>query len=239
MTDAPPSPSSEEVLVLYGSQTGNSEAAAERIESVMPSRLPGRTARLMQLDDFLEVHKANWTRLVVVVCSSYGVGQAPLGARKFRELCDAVLEGEGGDDEFLKGIKFALLGLGDSHYTTFFRNPTAIDDALTRAGATRVGRLGKADASGTGDEEQSASVDRWIEGIWDDLAKAIDDDGGPPEEGALERAREGTWRRCVRLNPEWEDKKSAFGVWAVAAIGAALAAVASYLALSGGGEGAV
>ena len=31
----------------------------------------------MQLDDFLELERAPWTRLVVIITSSYGVGQAP------------------------------------------------------------------------------------------------------------------------------------------------------------------
>merc|ERR1719232_201125 len=136
-----PAMGSEEILVLYGSQTGNSEGAAQEIASLVPSRLKSPpadgasgdgtpcSARCMQLDDFLEAERANWPRLVVIVCSSYGVGHAPLGAQKFREACDAILE-RGGGDRFLEGVKFALLGLGDSHYTTFFQNPTTINDAL-------------------------------------------------------------------------------------------------------------
>ena len=71
----------EEVLVLYGSQTGNSEGAAQEICSLIPTKLSSTTSRVMHLDDFLEVEKAKWTKLVVIVCSSYGVGQAPIGGK--------------------------------------------------------------------------------------------------------------------------------------------------------------
>ncbi|KAL3811310.1 hypothetical protein ACHAXA_005396 [Cyclostephanos tholiformis] len=236
----------EEILVLYGSQTGNSEAAAHEISSNIPARLSSSksssssrttttnrriTSRVMHLDDFLEIEKGRWTRLVVIVCSSYGVGQAPIGARKFREFCDEVLRRQeqqqqqrqrrgrrGGDEDddddddegrrgapppsMLEGVTYALLGLGDSHYTTYFKNPTIINDALTAMGATRIGELGKADASGTGYREQSRVIERWIEGIWDDLGKALESKSSEPI--VLDRAWEGTWSICLDIFPDWK-----------------------------------
>jgi MioC protein len=206
--------SSEEILVLYGSQTGNSEAAAEQLSSLIPSKLSTSsdnnrtlTSRCMHLDDFLELEHAQWTRLVIIVCSSYGVGQAPIGARKFREVCDTILERFGYDDDdttnddknnkgdkMLTGVTYALLGLGDSHYTTFFRNPTTIENALSTAGATRVGELGKADASGTGNMEQSKVIERWINSIWKDLQTVID----------KPMTDEQTWKLCLELYKEWK-----------------------------------
>ena len=229
--------STEEVLVLYGSQTGNSEGAAQEIASLIPTKLSKYkskssnncklfTSRCIHLDDFLEVEKAKWTRLVIIVCSSYGVGQAPIGARKFRELCDEILEQQQQqsslDDNInnnsnnnmksmLNGIHFALLGLGDSHYTTYFQNPTTIHKALTYAGATHVGSLGKADASGTGHDEQSKVIDRWIDTIWDDLNKVVNSDISASSSsshslGGLDKARGETWEICLRIFPEWKPK---------------------------------
>ena len=213
------SSSSEEVLVLYGSQTGNSEAAAEQLSSLLPSKLSTSdnsrtlTSRCMHLDDFLELEQAKWTRLVIIVCSSYGVGQAPIGARKFREVCDTILERFGSDDDnttndgkhkMLSGVNYALLGLGDSHYTTFFRNPTTFENALSTVGATRVGELGKADASGTGDMEQSKVIERWIDSIWKDLQPIIDKPMTEEEELKLKKAHEQTWKLCLELYKEWK-----------------------------------
>ena len=228
MSSASSSSSSADVLVLYGSQTGNSEAAAKQLSSLLPSKLSAfnkkgtLTSRCMHLDDFLELEHAQWTRLVIIVCSSYGVGEAPIGARKFREMCDTILEryGYDGNDNnvatkdnnnsrgnkiLLSGVKYALLGLGDSRYTTFFRNPTTIDNALSTAGATRVGVLGKADASGKGEMEQSKVIERWINSIWADLQKVIDEPITPEEEKKLKKAHEQTWKMCLELsNKEWK-----------------------------------
>ena len=80
--------------MLYGSQTGNSEQAAIDLAEKAPAKLSNDevavTARHMQLDDFLEIERAKWPRLVVIVTSSYGVGQAPLGCYKFRAMCDEI-----------------------------------------------------------------------------------------------------------------------------------------------------
>jgi sulfite reductase alpha subunit-like flavoprotein len=96
-----------EILILYGSQTGNSESAAHEISALLPSKLSSLLndakcdvkSTVMTLDDFLEMHHAPLTPIVIIVCSSYGVGQAPLGARRFREMCDAMLERHGYDDD--------------------------------------------------------------------------------------------------------------------------------------------
>lgn len=134
----------EKVYFLYGSQTGNSEQAALDLVQQVPTKLsPSRIQSLtksnvsvtvepvhMQLDDFLEMDHCQWTRLIVIVVSSYGVGQAPLGSWRFRELCDTWLEQQEGQNDdttktkgkVLKGMKYAMCGLGDSKYTTFFRS---------------------------------------------------------------------------------------------------------------------
>ena len=130
----------ERIYFLYGSQTGNSEQAAldlatQAITQLSPDRLQKLTGKdasdiviepvHMQLDDFLELQQCQWTRLVVIVVSSYGVGQAPLGSWRFRELCDAWtgLQKEGKvSKSLLEGVHYALCGLGDSKYTTYFRS---------------------------------------------------------------------------------------------------------------------
>lgn len=223
----------ENILVLYGSQTGNSESAAEQIHASIPTKLPTSTtkngkrctARLMQLDDFLELEYGAWTRLIIIVCSSYGVGQAPLGARKFREFCDEILirhhhhhhgdgdgDGEGGNDTkaipTLQGVNFALLGLGDSHYTTYFTNPTTIHDALLAMGAKRVGEIGKADASGTGHMEQSKVIERWIENIWSEFDNVVT---SKPQVNStdLDQLRKETWDFCLEIFPDWKQHSPA------------------------------
>ena len=166
-------PRQEEILVLYGSQTGNSEQAAIDLAEKAPSKLSNDdvtvTARHMQLDDFLEIERAKWPRLVVIITSSYGVGQAPLGCYKFRAMCDEI--GKRKLSGMLDGVSYAMCGLGDSKYTTFFQNPSTINASLLAAGACRAGLLGKADASGEGEDEQGKVIQRWVDGTWSKLAR--------------------------------------------------------------------
>ena len=122
-----------EILILYGSQTGNSESAAHEIADQFPTKLAPMVKNdvkptVMTLDDFLETHHAPWTPIIIIVCSSYGVGQAPLGARRFREVCDALLErkSENTYAKLLNGVRYFLLGLGDSHYTQALRAVAAV-----------------------------------------------------------------------------------------------------------------
>jgi sulfite reductase alpha subunit-like flavoprotein len=164
---------SEHIFVLYASQTGNAEQAAKDCCEQLPSHLQhGKstvTCSHMQLDDFLELEQCQWNRFVIIVSSSYGVGQAPLGGYRFRAFCDAILSADDNHNKFLEGLSFCLLGLGDSKYTTFFQNPNTIHDAMVKAGATLVGKIGTADASG----DQLQAIAKWIQGIWTPLQTAL------------------------------------------------------------------
>jgi len=176
----------ESIFVLYGSQTGNSEGAAKDFctqlsKMYTPSffqqhGLPYMKIKTecIQLDDFLELKHAAFTKCLVIFVSSYGVGQAPLGAYRFRELCDYWTEHQSSSSiKSLDGLYYAICGLGDSTYRTKFVNPTRIDQGLTNAGAKRVGELGKADANGTREEEQEITIAKWMKEIWIPLAKQL------------------------------------------------------------------
>lgn len=212
------------VPVLYGSQTGNSEAAAKSLSKILSSSLTtdtiNVTSNALELDDFLEAHKAPWSPLAIIIVSSYGVGQAPLGAWKFREMCDKILESKEDKSSEFKGLKYALLGLGDSKFTTFFLNPTAIDSALSKAGAERVGSLGKADASGTGEKVQLKVIEDWSKNIIPDLKRVIEEDLGPlaiktaeneekdgwkQKEEEMSVVRENTLKYCRLIYENWQD----------------------------------
>ena len=237
----------EKVYVLYGSQTGNSEERAKELCSQVATQLSPKAIQKMtgtsdlitvepvhmQLDDFLEIEKCAWTRLVVIVTSSYGVGQAPLGCYRFRDLCDAWCDSYRGQSnvKVLDGISFALCGLGDSKYTTYFQNPAKIDEAMQLVGAKRVGPLGKADASGTGNNEQLKVVEQWIASIWPHLAAAVV--AAPLSEERLKESQMTTVELCRKINPEFEfddgsSKRLAIPPALILAILVAFAAVALF-----------
>jgi sulfite reductase alpha subunit-like flavoprotein len=185
----------EEVLVLFGSQRGAAErmaaAIAERLpRELSPASIRARTGtdhvvtvvpKLMSLDDFLLQEGCRWTRIVIVVASSFGAGGAPTNARMFRRACEdwiAELKDGRRDDKFLKGLRFALLGYGDRHYRTYQRNPMVIEEALTLAGARRIGARGESDAD-SDEEANEKAVSMWVEALWTHLAECLVDEPLP------------------------------------------------------------
>ena len=239
-------PSSVEPLfVLYGSQTGNSEQAAQDFCSKLcktftpdffqSQGLPVLDVKptCIQLDDFLEVKHAAFTKCIVIFVSSYGVGQAPLGAYRFREVCDAFSEAK--DPSILKGLQYAICGLGDSTYSTYMKNPTAIDAGLTAAGATRIGTMARADANALGEDSQDKTITRWIDGLWIPLAKAIS-----AQSIVDTKAMQGnTIPLLMKLDPDYVPPKeramnqpipSAFlGVAGLSLLGVAIAVAVTYM----------
>ena len=175
----------EEILVLYASQMGTSRRAAEAFCEEATTKLSASaiqdmtgnsdievtvTPTLLTMDDFLKTKQAAWTRLVVIFVSSYGMGDAPKDGHRFRDLCD-VLPMKGRN--ILKGIQFAICGLGNSSFRTFMANPKAIEEGLRGGGANRIGDFAHADADKSGDESQKNTIAKWQEDIWDELAEVL------------------------------------------------------------------
>lgn len=187
-----------EICIIYGSQTGNSEQAAKDLSDRLHEK--GLASTHMQADDFLELEKCKWTQCMVIITSSYGVGQAPLGCYRFRELCDAWHQQYTDDPnkpKLLEGLTYFLCGLGDSKYTTFFRNPTRIDEAMKMAGAKRVGPLGKADASG----EQLKAIDSWMDEVLPLIEKVAAEPALPQEQ--LQAMQDEAVALCRQINPDF------------------------------------
>jgi len=210
----------EPMFVLYGSQTGNSEQAAKDFsEQVEKKFSPSYFKDLdldpvkvettcIQLDDFLEYRHAAFTKTIVIFVSSYGVGQAPLGSDKFRAFADELLEqidSGKASSAMLKGLSFAVCGLGDSGYTTYLKNPTTISKALKSVGATELIDMGKADAKQIGENSQENTIIKWKEGLWIPLAKAVAAE--EDESVDLKEMQKGAIPIMVKADPDYTPPK--------------------------------
>lgn len=141
------------VMVLFGSEMGTAEAAADAIADVL-AREHTVAVRSMLESDVAVLGEASF---LVLVCSTYGSGEFPTGAELFFDAFDA-------DRPDLAGLRFAVFGLGDSVYgETFNRAGELAAEKFTACGARQVGVHARHDAS---DEVPATAMAReWAAGI--------------------------------------------------------------------------
>ncbi|MGL6238923.1 assimilatory sulfite reductase (NADPH) flavoprotein subunit [Aeromonas dhakensis] len=124
------------LTILYGSQTGNAKGVASAIKAQAEVR--GLPVTLTSMADYKPKQLKKETHLLVVV-STYGEGEPPESAV---DLYEQLKKGKVGK---LEGLKFAVLGLGDSSYEFFCQTGKDFDSLLTKAGADRVHELASLD----------------------------------------------------------------------------------------------
>ncbi|WP_042052127.1 assimilatory sulfite reductase (NADPH) flavoprotein subunit [Aeromonas dhakensis] len=135
VTGAAAAPSGN-LTILYGSQTGNAKGVASAIKAQAEAR--GLPVTLTSMADYKPKQLKKETHLLVVV-STYGEGEPPESAV---DLYEQLKKGKVGK---LEGLKFAVLGLGDSSYEFFCQTGKDFDSLLTKAGADRVHELASLD----------------------------------------------------------------------------------------------
>lgn len=136
VTGAAAATPSGSLTILYGSQAGNAKGVASAIKAQAEAR--GLPVTLTSMADYKPKQLKKETHLLVVV-STYGEGEPPESAV---DLYEQLKKGKVGK---LEGLKFAVLGLGDSSYEFFCQTGKDFDSLLTKAGADRVHELASLD----------------------------------------------------------------------------------------------
>ncbi|PYH42001.1 NAPDH-dependent diflavin reductase [Aspergillus saccharolyticus JOP 1030-1] len=125
-------------LVLYGSETGNSQEVAEEL-GALAERLHFKT-HVAELNQYKPATLNSYT-LVLFVVSTTGQGDFPANARSFwRSLLLKKLP-----PTFLSGVSFASFGLGDSSYPKFNWAARKLHKRLLQLGAEEIHPCGEAD----------------------------------------------------------------------------------------------
>ena len=124
------------LTILYGSQTGNAKGVASAIKAQAVAR--GLPVTLASMADYKPKQLKKESHLLVVV-STYGEGEPPESAV---DLFEQLKKGKIGK---LDGLKFAVLGLGDSSYEFFCQTGKDFDNFLASAGAERIYELASLD----------------------------------------------------------------------------------------------
>lgn len=119
----------ETILVIYASQSGNSEALAEEFGSRLAST--GFNAPVICTEDYKPADLVNEKKLLII-SSTWGEGDPPDNA------VDFWAELSSDDQPKLEQLSYSVLGLGDSNYIDFCGMAKRFDSRLEALGAKRI-----------------------------------------------------------------------------------------------------
>jgi cytochrome P450 / NADPH-cytochrome P450 reductase len=158
------------LLILYGSNTGTSEAIAHRIAE--DATIRGFSTTVAELDS--RVGRLPTEGAVVVVTASYNGTPTDNSARFVEWLTDSALTADA-----LAGVCFTVFGCGDHDWAdTFQRIPRLIDAQLEAHGATRIHARGEGDQS----DDMDGQFRDWYRGLFDALTTALGTVAVDPDE---------------------------------------------------------
>lgn len=150
-------------LILFGSQTGNAKGLATKLQAAIAA--VGISATVSDMASYKQAALKS-EQTVVIITATYGEGEPPEGAELFHKW----LMGKRAPE--LKGLNFAVLGLGDSSYEFFNKTAQDFDTRLEALGATRI--LERVEL----DVDYKAAADTWIADIVTKL-KALSESAAP------------------------------------------------------------
>lgn len=148
------------ILIMYGSQSGNSEELAEQAGKACGNH--GLNAEVKSMEDVKITDLKLYNRLLIC-CSTWGDGEQPDNAE---DLWEAANSGAIAD---LKGLNFSVLALGDTSYDLFCESGKEWDSWFEKVGATRVHPRVDCDV----DYEQPAA--EWIASVIPKMAEIEDE----------------------------------------------------------------
>ncbi|MEM1042046.1 MAG: flavodoxin family protein [Bacteroidota bacterium] len=117
------------ILILIGTQTGNSERVADDVAEALGEA--GHTSLLVDMADAVPEMLAEHDRLIVVLCT-WAEGTFPDNTVEFYDSLVALAPD-------LSHLAYGTIGLGDHLYDPYFLTASyRLEDRLDRLGATRA-----------------------------------------------------------------------------------------------------
>lgn len=175
------------LLVLYGSNTGTSEAFAQRIGADAAAQ--GYAATVAPLDDYASGLPDGVP--LIVATASYE-GRPPDNAARFVPWLECLPE------QALAGRRYTVFGCGNRQWArTWQAIPKRVDAALAKAGAQAFHPRGEGDAAG----DLFGAFESWYADLWPSLAAS---EGREPAVQTQPRidveVRRGTRERLLKLD---------------------------------------
>ena len=117
------------LILLFGSQSGNSEGLASKIAKDAKSY--GLEGEVHDMDGF-DFNSLSGKKRVLIVCSTWGEGEMPDNAEDLWQFSISESASR------LDGVHFAICALGDTSYEFFCQSGKDWDGQFEKLGATRI-----------------------------------------------------------------------------------------------------
>ncbi|GAB5535699.1 MAG: hypothetical protein Rubg2KO_19480 [Rubricoccaceae bacterium] len=141
-----------DVLVLVGTQTGNSELVADAVAERLGDL--GFAAHVLDMAEAVPEGLADYRQLVVVLCT-WANGTYPDNAVDYVESLETV-------HPDLAHVQFGIVGLGDRDYDPYYQTAAYhLDGLLARCGANRAVAIHEIDGVPTPEDMDRAA--EWAE----------------------------------------------------------------------------
>ncbi len=164
------------VTILFGSQTGNSEGLAKKVNKALKQW--GADTTLMDMGDY-DTSKLSDEKNLIIITSTYGDGEPPDNAQAFHEFVHADTAPK------LDKLEYSILGLGDSGYPDFCQCSREIDKRIHELGAKRAAPVIESDV------DFDEPFEEWMKGVreWIRAAGETEDVPATPEDEVLEHGK--------------------------------------------------
>ena len=117
------------LILLFGSQSGNSEGLAAKISKDAKSY--GLEGEVHDMDGF-DFNSLSDKKRVLIVCSTWGEGEMPDNAEELWQFSISESASR------LEGVHFGICALGDTSYEFFCQSGKDWDGQFEKLGATRI-----------------------------------------------------------------------------------------------------
>lgn len=146
------------LAVYYGSNMGSSEEMAQRLAN--QGRRLGFVSHVASLDDAVDALPNSG--MVLIVTATYN-GMPPDNAQRFAHWIRS--------DAFrMDGVRYAVLGCGNTQWKTFQAFPREIDRILAEKGGVRLLKAGEADANA----DFESGCEHFIKSFWKETFEELE-----------------------------------------------------------------
>lgn len=137
------------ITLITGSTLGGAEYVADHLADLLD-----QAGHETDIHNQATLSDLDTGSIWLIVCSTHGAGDYPDNFQPFVAQLNA-------DKPDLSGLKYGVVGLGDSSYDTFCAAAKNIDQLLTQLGAVRLGARLDIDVSQDPVPEDPAEI--WLE----------------------------------------------------------------------------